>query len=274
MKVARTTNDKYLVEAVVRAFDILEAFRDSEELTLTDISRRVGLNTSRVFRLLHTLVECGYVERSPDGIRYSLGVKLFERAACVRRDLRQISLPFMHQLLEKFNETVNLGILNKGEILYIEMLESSQPFRMAAAVGSRSPVHSTALGKAIAAHLPESDLRNLLLPERLSKLTERTITDPEKLRRELQSVRRRGYAIDNEETEPGAACVGAPVFDSSCRPIAAISLSGPTGRILGNLKQLVGSLLPVCNEISRRLGFNREIIQTDRKHEINQNLVP
>lgn len=256
MKVARTTDDKYLVEAVARAFDILEAFRDSEELTLTEISRRVGLNTSRVFRLLHTLVECGYVERSHDGARYSLGVKLFERAACVRRDLRQISLPFMHQLLEKFNETVNLGILKNGEILYIEMLESSQPFRMAAAVGSRSPVHSTALGKAIVAYLPESDLRDLIAPKRLLKLTERTIVDPEKLKRELQSVRWRGYAIDNEETEPGAACIGAPVFDSSAKPIAAISLSGPAGRILGNQEGIVKALLPVCNEISRRLGFN------------------
>jgi DNA-binding IclR family transcriptional regulator len=256
MKLPKSKEGRYVVEAVAKALDVLDAFRDSEELTLTEISRRVGLNVSRTFRLLHTLAEYGYVEHSADGNRYLLGFKLFERAACLRKDLRQIALPFMHKLLSRFNETVNLGVLNKGEILYIEMLESSQPFRMAAAVGTRSPVHSTALGKVILAYLPQTQVKGLMASDRLVKLTERTITDPAKLNMQLQAVRRRGYAIDDQETELGAACIGAPVFDSTGKPVAAISISGPVSRILGpQKKEIASALIAACSEISKRLGL-------------------
>src|SRR3989449_5191675 len=138
MKLPRTTDHQYVVEAVAKALDLLEAFRDSEELSLNEISRRVGLNKSRSFRLLHTLAERGYVEKIADGGRYRLGVKLFERAAHLGRDLRRIAQPFMRQLHEQFNETVNLGVIHDGEVLYIDILESSQAFRMAARAGSRS----------------------------------------------------------------------------------------------------------------------------------------
>jgi IclR family acetate operon transcriptional repressor len=256
MKRPRTLKDRYSVEAVIKALDVLEAFRDSEELTLTEISQRVGLNVSRTFRLLHTLAERGYVERSSDGGRYLLGVKLFERAACLRKGLRQTALPFMNQLLLKFNETVNLGIPDKEEILYIEILESSHPFRMAAAVGTRSPFHSTALGKAIMAHLSEDQLKALLTPKRLVKLTERTITDPKELNESLQVVYQEGYAIDDEETEPGAACIGAPIFDGTGKPVAAMSISGPVNRILGERKEgIAAALIQACGEVSKRLGF-------------------
>ncbi len=260
MKTPRTIENRYVVEAVVRALDLLEVFRGGEELTLTEISQRVGLHKSRVFRLLQSLAARGYVERSADGIRYALGVKLIERAACVRRDLRQLALPFMQHLHTQFNETVNLAILDRQEVLYIEMLESSHPFRMAAAVGSRSPWHSTALGKAIVAHLSEDELHPLLQAERLVKLTERTITDPGQMRRELEKVRRRGYALDEGETEPGAACIGAPIFNHEGRPVAAVSLSGPAERILTNRREIVPALLAACREISRRLGFHQRSV--------------
>lgn len=254
------TQDRYVVEAVVRALDLLDAFQAAEELTLTEISERVGLNKSRVFRLLHSLAVRGYIERSADGARYTLGVKLIERAACVRRDLRQLALPFMQRLHAQFNETVNLGILDRGEVLYIEMLESSQPFRMAAAVGSRSPWHSTALGKAIAAHLSEEELRPLLQTERLVKLTDRTITDREQVRRVLEKVRCRGYAVDEGETEPGAACIGAPIFNQEGRPVAALSLSGPAERILVHRREIAAALIAACQEISRRMGFHQHLV--------------
>jgi len=260
MKTPRTIEDRYAVEAVVTALDLLEAFRGSEELTLTELSERVGISKSRAFRLLHSLALRGYVERSADGTRYTLGVKLIERAACVRKDLRQLALPFMQQLHARFNETVNLAILEQGEILYIEMLESSRPFRMAAAVGSRSPWHSTALGKAIVAHLPEEELTSFLQAERLAKLTERTITDREELRRELERVRRRGYAVDEGETEPGAACIGAPIFGQNGRPVAALSLSGPAERILTGRREIAAALIAAGQGISRRLGFRERSV--------------
>lgn len=260
MKRPRTIENRYAVEAVVKALDLLDAFQEAEELTLTEISERVGINKSRAFRLLYSLALRGYVERSADGTRYTLGVKLIERAACVRKDLRQLALPFMQRLHAQFNETVNLAILDRGEVLYIEMLESSQPFRMAAAVGSRSPWHSTALGKAIVAHLPEDEWHSLISAAHLMKLTERTITDREQLRKELERVRRRGYAVDEGETEPGAACIGAPIFNLDGRPIAALSLSGPAERILPRRREIAMALVAVCQELSRRLGFRERSV--------------
>src|SRR5207245_1468289 len=255
MKLARLTEGKYLVESVARALDVLETFRDSEELSLSEISRRVGLNKSRSFRLLHTLAERGYVEKIADGGRYRLGVKLFERAAHLGRDLRRIAQPFMRQLHEQFNETVNLGVIHDGEVLYIDILESSQAFRMAARAGSRMPIFSTSLGKAIAAHLPESEVANLLSAQQMSKSTKRTTAENQALRNELQAVCRRGYALDNEENEPGVACVGVPIFDHTGRVLAAISVSGPVGRILGTQNRITRSLVSTCKEISGKLGF-------------------
>ncbi len=255
MKRPRTIDDKYVVEAVARALDLLEAFCDSEELALNEISRRVGLNKSRSFRLLHTLARRGYVEKTAEGGRYRLGVKLFERAAHVGRDLKRVAQPLMRKLHHQFNETVNLGVIHNGEVLYIDIRESSRAFRMAAAVGSRMPVFATSLGKAIAAHLPEVEAANWFSGRQVSRPTKRTAAGNQTLRNELQAVRRRGYALDNEENEPGVACVGAPIFDNGGRVIAAISVSGPVGRILGNQKRIAGSLVSACKEISRQLGF-------------------
>src|SRR2546422_11204342 len=156
MKLRRTTDHQYVVEAVAKALDLLEAFRDSEELSLNEISRRVGLNKSRSFRLLHTLAERGYVEKIADGGRYRLGVKLFERAAHLGRDLRRIAQPFIRQLHEQFNETVNLGIIQDADVLYIDILDSYQACRMAARAGSHTHIYATSLGKPTAAPWPES----------------------------------------------------------------------------------------------------------------------
>src|SRR5262245_21859519 len=250
MQTRRTYNDKYMVEALAKALDILEAFNESEDLTLTEICDRIGLNKSRVFRLLHTLTERGYIEKCGDDKRYSLGLKLFGRAACVRRNIRQITLPHMRTLHQKFNETVNLGILDNLDIIYIEMLESSHPFRMATAIGSRSPFNACALGKAIAAYLPESWLDNAISSNTLVKITERTITDQDELKKELRTVRRKRYAVHREETEPGVTCIGSAIFDIGNNPVAGLSLSGPAIRILGQKDEIALALISTCEEIS------------------------
>lgn len=258
--------EKYTVDSVSKALEVLDAFRQSEELTLAEITERVGLNKSRVFRLLHTLAEYGYIERNEDAMRYSLGVKLLERAACVRRDLRQLALPYMRQLHGLFNETINLGVLSKEQILYIEMLESSRPIRMAEAVGSRSALHSTALGKAILAYLPEEELNDLLIPARFYKYTEHTITNLKMMKDELESVLQRGYAFDDRENDSEGFCIGAPFFNEVGRPMAAISVSGPYDRIQAASDDICKELLRICGEMSKKLGYkNASLIRMSGK---------
>ena len=259
--------ERYTVDSVSKALQVLDTFRQSEELSLAEITERVGLNKSRVFRLLHTLAEYGYIERNDTGTRYALGVKLLERAACVRRDLRQLALPYMRQLHELFNETINLGVLDKEQILYVEMLESSRPIRMAEAVGSRSALHSTALGKAILAHLPDEECSELLVPARFYKYTEHTITNLKMMKDELELVWQRGYAFDDRENDTEGFCIGAPFFNASGRPVAAISVSGPYDRVQAASDDICKELLRICGEISIRLGCrNVSLVKTAGKH--------
>lgn len=252
MKLARTTAGKYVVEAVIKALDVLEVFETSETLSLNEISKRVRLNKSRTFRLLHTLAERGYVERCDDGSQYKLGLKLLERAASIDRNLKQLARGPMLKLQERFNETVNLGVLDDyKEVLFLDIVETSRPFRMSAIVGSRIPTNRTALGKAMLALLDVRDAASLdhvfadQLGERLSRA----------LGRELEEIRQRGYALDKEECEPGVGCIGAAIRNAAGEPIAAISVSGPLHRILTREKKIASTLLAACREISAYLGY-------------------
>jgi len=250
MKLPRTTRGKYSVEAVSKALDILNAFSAPHELTLNEISRRVGLNKSRTFRLLHTLTERGYVDRCGDGMRYQLGTRLLERAANVRRDIKELAHPFMQALHDRFNETVNLGVLRDGDVLYIDILESSRPFRMAANVGCRMRAHLTAMGKALLAHHAAKKPGERATVSRISG------TQGQTLARELALVRSRGFAVDEERNEPGVACIGAPIFDAGGRAVAAISVSGPAYRIHAKQRSIARALVAACSDASKNLGFN------------------
>lgn len=252
MKLPRETNDKYVVEAVLKALDVLESFRDSEELQLSEISKRVSLNKSRAFRLLHTLCERGYVERGTDGHRYRLGIKLFEHASSLRRDVKQVAQPYMRKLQLRFNETINLAVLHGGEVLYIDLLESSRPFRMSAMVGSRMPIANTSLGKALIAHAAEHDLEAVF--------DTLTPTELRKLRTEMEIVKRRGYATDQEENEPGVACIGAPIVNEAGVSVGALSISGPSSRILKQEREIGATLAATCKEISRQMGFSERAV--------------
>lgn len=247
MKVPRTTSGKYVVEAVFKAIDVLEAFQGSEGLSLNQISQRVGLNRSRTFRLLHTLAERGYVERNEEGTSYRLGIKLFERAANVRRDVKDVARPVMLELRQRFNEMVNLSVLEDGYVLYLEIVESSRPFRMSATVGCRMPAHHTSMGKAMLAGNPSCFESGLLAQQSRQRL--------QKLRKELKMVQDRGYAVDDEENEPGVACIGAPILDMQGLPVAAMSVSGPVQRVLGNEKKIAEALVAACASVSKGLGY-------------------
>jgi IclR family acetate operon transcriptional repressor len=153
----------------------------------------------------------------------------------------------MRQTHARYNETINLAVLHNGEVLYVELLESSRPFRMAAMIGSRMPIHSTALGMAMLAHSPEHEI--------LAFLQQLTPPHSRKMKKELEAVRQRGYALDREENEPGVACVGAPILDLTGSAIAAMSLSGPVGRVLKQEKEIGTTLSGFCREISRYMGF-------------------
>lgn len=249
--------DIYYIEVLGKALDVLDVFRQSErhQLSLQDISTATKLNKNTVFRILYTLSEHGYILKEHQ--TYQLGARLIELgdARLHRKDLLSVAGPYLDLLRDQFGETVNLGVLDQGHIRYVDVRESRERFRLAERVGGSDPLHSTALGKAHLAYLPPDQVRLLMKQQGMPRQTERTVTTLSALKAELESIRSAGYAVDREESMPGAFCVAVPILDARHNPVAAISISGPTMRF--NELQLPASskaLLKVGTEIRNKLG--------------------
>ncbi|MCA9859405.1 MAG: IclR family transcriptional regulator [Thermomicrobiales bacterium] len=247
---------RYRIGVLNKAFDLLDVLEQNDPLTLTELSKQLATNKVTALRILANLQARGYVERDDLG-RYSLGLRLLELGLrkSAATDLRSVAHPILRELRDRFDETVNLGIPDGAGILYIDILESSLGLRMAATVGARDDIHSTAIGKAIASNWDDNRLARVLsMP--LHPKTARTITNAAQLSLELDTVRGRGYSVDNEENETGARCIGAPVFDHTGDCAGAISVSGPTIRMTEDrFLHIAAEVQAAAARISERLGF-------------------
>jgi DNA-binding IclR family transcriptional regulator len=160
-------------------------------------------------------------------------------------------------------ETVNLAVLDQGTVLYVDVIESPHEFRLSSRVGTRRSVHVTALGKALAAFLPEETRENILNSIAFQPATPRTIGNLVQFRQELEKIRRQGYAVDDEEAVQGARCVSAPILDSDGKPIAAVSVSGPVTRVSPNqVNALAGAVTSAARAISAAMGFSQPASET------------
>jgi DNA-binding IclR family transcriptional regulator len=245
------------IAVLEKAMRVLEAFRGEREVALGELATRTRLVKSSVFRILFTLERLGYIEKENGG-RYSVTPRFGRLAGEVRPafDLSTLAAPFMAQLVQRFQETINLGILDAGEVLYIHVIECSHPFRLAAHAGMRSRVHSTALGKCLLCRMPRPEVEAILKTHPLEPLTPRTIREPSAFYRELEKVAARGYAIDNEEDSRGARCIAAPILDLVGRLCAAISLSGPAARVKpARDAEIAKAVMEACKRISTLLGY-------------------
>lgn len=242
---------------VTKALQILDLLgEEGKELGLSDCARRLRMNKSTVYRLLNTLKQCGYVRQNPNNEKYFLGMQVFRLALSLWKGigLAELAEPHLRSLAAESGETVNLVVLDQGDCLYVKTIEGAQSVRMVAHIGMRDCLHSVSAGKAILAHLPKAEVVDILREKGMPQRTERTITDELALFRHLDEVRNRGYSIDNEENEEGCSCVGAPVFDASGRPNAAISIAGPTFRLTeSRIDELGGKVATTARRISEEL---------------------
>ena len=248
------------VQSLERAFDLLEELARGGELGVTELANRTGLVPSTAHRLLHTLSKRGYVSQSTESGRYLLGYKVVEVASGLEHRLerlRVVARPHLEGIQRATGETVNLVVLDADRVVYVDQVEGSRNVRMFTTVGTSVPAHTTGAGKAIMAGGPPEAVSALYGGrEPLQRLTERTLTTLDALEQDLARIRRRGYAVDNEEHEEGVGCVAVAVFDHGGRPTAAISVSGPSARILGANTARLGSLLADhAAEMSGALGF-------------------
>lgn len=245
------------IRAVERALDVLLCFsRERAELTLTEISELVGLHKSTVLRMLVTLESKRFVQRDEVTGKYRLGLRVLELATLVVEhiDLRRQAWPFLYRLADTHRETVDLGILDDGDVVYLEVIESPQRVKLAAAPGQRLPAHCTSSGKAILAYLPEEDVKRILA-RGMRGHTPRTIVSIDDLFADLRQVRERGFAIAQEEYEDGINAVAAPVLDANERPIAVVALAGPAYRFsLDRMLELGPSVRRTADSIAREIG--------------------
>jgi IclR family transcriptional regulator, acetate operon repressor len=248
------------VQAVARAFALLEALAARDEAGLVELARDVSLHPSTAHRLLASLIDCGYAMQSPTNGRYRLGRKVLELASGSKaRDarLRAITRPHLEAIRAAVDETTNLVALDGLGAIYLDQVESQHAVRLFAEPGRRVPAHTSGGGKAILAFQEDGLLERLYGGEPFERLTSRTITTAAGLRQELGRIRRRGYALDNEEYEEGVSCVAAPIFDNLGDACAAISVSAPSSRLRRAGFAELGTLLTAHTaEISRELGHD------------------
>jgi DNA-binding IclR family transcriptional regulator len=176
-------------------------------------------------------------------------------AALSKIDVVRLAPTYLQDLAGAASETVFLAVINNDEVVYVYKEEGPRPIRMVSQVGSRRPLHSTALGKAYISALPFEAQRSLIERLDLRRFMPNTITNPAAFDEEIALTRERGYAVDNVEVEEGVACVGAPVFDFRGLPVASISVAGPADRVFPRAEQLGPVVAKTALEISRRLGY-------------------
>jgi DNA-binding IclR family transcriptional regulator len=245
----------YQISSLEKGLKVLEAIVRHGQLTVTEAAKLLGLNRASSHRFITTLRDLGYVRRNPRG-DYEATFKLLElgMAQADKFEIRRMAKPVMRDLAAEFDETVNLGILDHGLVVYLDKVESRELLRMDSGVGTTTPPHATALGKAMAAFLPPKDLSDLVASIHFEPLTANTITSAAAFEREMAAIRDKGYAVDNEELSLHLYCVAAPIFDLNGYPSYAMSVSGPASRVKG-LKGLPEKLVAQTQGLSKQLSF-------------------
>lgn len=246
------------VSSIVRALEILECFMDSStEWTLKALVDRLQIPSTTVFRQLSTLVERDYLTQDPIRKSYRPGPRLLLLSSSIlsQSDLRSIARPELEKLSATVKETINLSMLIDYDIFYLDKVETFRSVACNTKIGTRARAHATSAGKIMLAYQSEAVVEkycqalSTMLP-----LTDRTISSPDDLRAELVRDRLRGYALDDEEIEPGLTCVGAPIFDMNHRAIAAVSIAGPSFRMQKELDSMIREAKQTSDNISRLLG--------------------
>ncbi|MEO6349147.1 MAG: IclR family transcriptional regulator [Candidatus Limnocylindrales bacterium] len=227
----RTLNGAQVVD---RVLDILEAFEWlGPQLGVSELSRALNLKKATTHRLLASLRRRDIVAQDPVTRRYQLGMRLWQLGMLALNQVDWIdrARPYLRQLRDETGETTHLAILDEGQVLYIDKVESEHSLRMPSQVGRRLPAHCTGVGKALLAYLTAAALADVIERHGLPSFTPATIIERHILVAELASIRERGYAVDDEEIEPGLRCIAAPIRGHSGDVVAAISIAGPSSRV-------------------------------------------
>ncbi len=253
-------NDKYFfINSLAKGMKVLELLSDNDTLSVTQVARLMDINRAGSHRFLSTLRELGYVDKDEDS-KYHLtsriiilGMKLLDRF-----EIRKIAQSFMQELATTFNETINLGLFDGKGVLTIDKIDSTEILRMDAGEGGEEPAYCTSMGKAILAYLSDNELEKYFEKSELKAFTINTLTSKDDIKKEILSIKEKGYAIDDEELSMGLRCIGAPIFSHDGKVRYAMSISGPTIRLGSKrIDEMKTKLRTITERLSEKLGSVR-----------------
>jgi IclR family KDG regulon transcriptional repressor len=263
-KLQRTSKapvERYRIHVIDRAAQILDCFGfDHQELSVSEIGAKTGLHRSTAHRILMALEYNDLIKQNPSTGKYHLGIKLFKlgHQAVSQLNLREICRPFLSRLMNDTKETIHLAVLDDDQVLYLDKVEGPHALRMPSRVGRYIPTYCTSLGKAMLSCLDDQEVKSILRRQTLKPHTENTVKNINQLLADLRSVRKRGYAVDNEEIEIGLRCVGAPLRDYTGGMVGAISVAAPSARLSEKNTPVIGRMvIAIAAEISEQLGFEK-----------------
>ena len=246
------------VQCVDRALLIIETLaEDDEGYRLSDLAVRTGLSTSTVHRLLATLEKRRFVQFDRDESKWHVGAQCFAVGATFtrRRNFVAQAMPYLRKLRDLTRETANLAVVDDQSIIVLTRMESREIMRSLTKVGGRVAMVASGVGKAVLATYSDKDVNAIICRQGMPRLTEKSIVRPSELFRELEAIRRQGYAVDDEEARMGLRCVAAVVYNDCGEPLAAISVSGMSSRMIDEQLPKIGKI--VCDaaaEITAALG--------------------
>jgi IclR family transcriptional regulator, acetate operon repressor len=237
------------VQSIERAFSLLELMADAGgTFALSQLANQSGLPLPTIHRLLRTLVDLGYI-RQESSRQYVLGPRLIRLGDASSRMLSVWARPHLARLVDELGESANLAMLDGDEIVYVAQAQSRHSMRMFTEVGRRVEPHCTAVGKAIMAHMPIDEVREILKRSGMPRHTDTTITDPDEFAAQLAWSAEHGYAIDEGEQETGVRCVAVDIPDTASR--LALSVSGPAGRVTD---ELIERAVPLLTNVGKALS--------------------
>jgi IclR family transcriptional regulator, KDG regulon repressor len=243
------------IQSLARGLTVLQLMAEAEQgVSVTALAAQLGVNKATVSRMLHTLMNHGFVEKAPDGRQFQLGPTLvrLSRAVIDRLKLREVAKPYLKQLVEFTGECAHLAIYAQGQALYIDQVESDASLRVNADVGHMAPLHCTALGKVLLA------FGGYPFPEELEKRTAFTCDSAGQLQKELSNIRQQGFAVDNEEYDSGVRCIAVPIFDYKGEAAGAIGISGPAARLKPEkVPEVARQVCRIGKALTDHLKFNK-----------------
>jgi DNA-binding IclR family transcriptional regulator len=248
------------MKSLSKAIDTIDAVAEAGSAGIRELSSITGFPPSTIHRIVATLVQKHYFQQDPVTKRYSLSFRFLELGSRVQQQthLTSIARPHLERLMAETRESINLAVQDGDSAVYLDIVQSSYAMlQFFTRPGARVPLYATGVGKLFLSRMSASDLEAYLQRVALTSFTPYTLTEKDKIIQELNQIRTRGFAVDNEEMEAGVRCVAALIIDYSGRPAASVSITGAAMRVTPDRIEHFGELIKSCAlTISHGLGFN------------------